>query len=363
MGPMITSLPADVTATDASIVLLCSTPWRQFQSSPTHRPIHHHYDFANYIHTLPLWEQELLEHIEFIMTPDELTDFLAPAETSPATLLLVSDASDTAEAMSFSWILGTQTGRPLVQNYGPGFGIPSSHRAEACGMLSGTRFLLHLTIYTRTPFPEHIKVESMSDNKGLIQRTTERQTYANVYANSMLAPDWDITEEIHTAFEALKLTNQAFTWVKGHQGDDTASYDALPVEAKYNVQADDLADQFMHQYGKARMLSPLLPAAKCMLQIDTKTHCVHTTLKPSGKLSPSLNCLLTLLPSTPRPLELMPTSIRTRYRPPPTTTRPRTITSSNWSITNSPPVNTSRNPNRGCRLNAGIAPIPKLLTT
>jgi hypothetical protein len=189
----------------------------------------------------------------------------------------IAPLSDTKEAMSFGWILETKTGRPLVQNYGPGFGIPSSHRAEAWGMLSGARFLLHLTMYTRTPFPEHIKVESMSDNKGLIQGTTDRQTYANVYANSTLAPDWDITEEMHTTFEALKLMNQAFTKVKGHQDGDT-SYDALPVEAKYNVQADDLADQFMmHQYRKARMLSPLLPAAKYMLQIDTRTHCAHFT--------------------------------------------------------------------------------------
>jgi hypothetical protein len=48
----------------------------------------------------------------------------------------------------------------------------------------------------------------LSRCKRLIQRTTNRQTYANVYANSTLAPDWDITEEIHATFAALKLTNQ-----------------------------------------------------------------------------------------------------------------------------------------------------------
>jgi hypothetical protein len=134
------------------------------------------------------------------MMPEELTDLLAPAETSPASLLLVSDGSDTDEAMSFGWILGTKSGRPLVQNYGPGFGIPSSHRAEAWGMLSGARFLLHYTIYTRHPIPEHVKVESMSDNKGLIHCATDQKTYTSVYANSMLAPDWDITEEIRATF-------------------------------------------------------------------------------------------------------------------------------------------------------------------
>jgi hypothetical protein len=94
--------------------------------------------------------------------------------------------------------------------------------------------------------------------------------------NSTLAPDWDITEEIHATLEEIKLTNQAFKWVKGHQDDDT-SYDALPVDAKYNVEADDLADQFMQQYGKPRMISPLLPAAKCTLQIGTTTRCAHFT--------------------------------------------------------------------------------------
>jgi hypothetical protein len=147
-----------VIAADDHIVTLRSMPWRNFQP---HRPIHHYYDFDEYVRTLPLWEHELLEHIKFIMTPDELTDFLEPAETSPATLFLVSDGSDTEEAMSFGWILGTKTGRPLVQNYGPGFDTPSSHHAEAWGMLSSARFLFHLTIFTRSPFPEHITVESM----------------------------------------------------------------------------------------------------------------------------------------------------------------------------------------------------------
>jgi hypothetical protein len=201
--PTPTLLPVDALLNDAFNVVLSHTPWRHFQSPAPLRSAHHHYDFADYVRTLPLWEQEILEHIEFILTPEELMDLLAPVDTSPPTLLLVSDGSDTEEAMSFGWILGTQSGRPLVQNYRPGFGIPSSHRAKAWGMISGARFLLHYTIYTRHPIPEHVKVESMSDNKGLIHRATDRKTYTNVYANSTLAPDWDITEEIHKTFAQL----------------------------------------------------------------------------------------------------------------------------------------------------------------
>jgi hypothetical protein len=210
-------------------VALRSTIWPHFQPQAPHRPTHHHYDFADYICTLPPWEQELLEHIDFKLSPEEIADLLAPAETSPATILLVSDGSDTEEAMSFGWVLGTKSGQPLVQNYGPGYGIPSSHRAEAWGMLSGARFLLHYSLYTRLPIPEHVRVESLSDNQGLIHRTTDRTTYTNVYTNSTLAPDCDITEEIHATFAELQLTNHDFTWVEGHQDDDT-SYDNLPLQ-------------------------------------------------------------------------------------------------------------------------------------
>jgi hypothetical protein len=283
-------------------------------------------------------------------------DLLAPVDTSPQTLLPVSDGSDTEAAMSFGWILGTQSGRPLVQNYGPSFGIPSSHCAEAWGMLSGARFLLHYTIYTRHPILEHVKVESMSDNKGLIHRATDRKTYTNVYANSTLAPDWDITEEIHKTFAQLQLMHQAFTWVKCHQDDDT-SYDNLPVDAKYNVLADDLADQFMHQYGKSRMIS-LTSFTRCKMYA-TNMH--HDPLRPFYQGYPA-SCRVANSIRVPS-FQIRVVLQHSRYKPQPIITRPRIITSSNWSTTNYPLANTSRNQSHGFHPNAGTAPNPKRLTT
>jgi hypothetical protein len=125
--------------------------------------------------------------------------------------------------MSFGWIFGTSDGTILAEHAGPAFGTPTSHRAEGWGMLSGARFLLHLCRYRRIPLPQHLHIESVSDNAGLITRMQNRRTYVTVFANATLEPDWDITEQIHASFEDIQPVTHKYAWERGHQ-DNTTNY-------------------------------------------------------------------------------------------------------------------------------------------
>ena len=225
------------------------------------------YDFDHYVTTLPPWEETILSGVTLFTTPDEIVQHLRqPACTAQ----LVSDGSQQQASMSFGWILGLHDGTPLAEHSGPAYGQPSSHRAEGWGMLSGARFLLHLQRYCNVTVPLECNVETICDNAGLISRMNNRQNYNHSYANSTLAPDWDLTEQIHSTHVELSLPNNSFVWEKGHQDEQTPAH-LLSVAAKYNIRADKLAEDYMATYPLERLITPLLPATSCQLLISGKS--------------------------------------------------------------------------------------------
>ena len=122
-----------------------------------------------------------------------------------------------------------------------------------------------------------MRLETTCDNEGLITRMSDRQTYNEVFANSTLEPDWDITEQIFQTHHELLLPCNTYQWVKGHQ-DDHRPYHALPIAAQYNIQADELADVYLHTTtAQSRLRSPLLPASKCSLEINKISFQAHYT--------------------------------------------------------------------------------------
>jgi hypothetical protein len=153
---------------------------------------------------------------------------------------MVSDGSDSASKMTFGWALSLNDGTRLAYCAGPAFGRGSSHRAEATGMLSGARFLHHLTIFCDQPIlgPTHFK----SDNKGLLTRITQRSAYAQNYATATLAPDWDLIDELYHSLTHFTQPTP-FTHVRGHQ-DDKTTYAHLPLDAQLNVDADHEAGNY-----------------------------------------------------------------------------------------------------------------------
>jgi hypothetical protein len=218
--------------------------------------------FHDYLSHLPSWEHHLFADLTLLYEPYELlqlinlrsltlADALFPPTTdnddaddldlpipTPALnwkLLMVSDGSESSLKMTFGWALCLNDGTRLASCAGPAFGRGSSHRAEATGMLSGARFLHHLTIvFCDQPIlrPTTFK----SDNKGPLTRITQRSQSSHNYPTATLAPDWDLIDELHDSLAHFTQPTP-FTHVLGHQ-DDKAKYCNLPLDAQLNVDAD-----------------------------------------------------------------------------------------------------------------------------
>ena len=118
----------------------------------------------------------------------------------------------------------------------------------------------------------------MADNKGLVTSLAKRGEYSTPYPNATLQPDWDLIEEIYTTYQHLDIAKVRFQWIKGHQDSDTP-YDELPIPAQFNVDADRFATEYMETNPNERRISPLVPSAKCLLQIRNSTIHGHYTEK------------------------------------------------------------------------------------
>ena len=96
--------------------------------------------FADYVKTLSLWEQSLLQYSEFVSTPFDFCTDLQPS------LRAVSDGSVRHEKLgAFGWSMRNERGNTVVTGgMGPvhGGGRVTSYQAEAYSMLSLLRFLI-----------------------------------------------------------------------------------------------------------------------------------------------------------------------------------------------------------------------------
>lgn len=193
--------------------------------------------------------------------------FVADQPSTDA-LLVVSDGScNEGNRMSYGVVIGTSTGVRLLEAQGPAAGSISSHRAECYGCLAGAVILLHISVYTGQRFPVSLSVRTISDNQGMIRRLTERQKYSVAYANTTLAPDWDLIEEIHQVYSTLlHPPNHVYEWVLGHQ--DKCRSSNITIEARYNIEADVLAGEYYPLGGKP-LPAPtlLLPHSRCALHL------------------------------------------------------------------------------------------------
>lgn len=197
----------------------------------------HPITFDEYVQMLNPWERELLCDIHFSSFPYEIIHLLT-SSTPPPVLYMVSDGSHRSGTISYGWVCGTSDGRILAEHSGYAYGNPTSHRAEAWGMLSATIFLHHLHTYTGPISGGLINpLCFFADNAGLIHRIKQRSAYKTPYPNSTLATDWDLIEQIYLSSSQLPFPDISYEWVRGHQ-DSTSQ--TLTVKARFNIRADEL---------------------------------------------------------------------------------------------------------------------------
>lgn len=254
----------------SDLLLLAST-------RPTSTPPFSPPTFYEYLKTIPKMDYYLLKHTTFPICARTTMQSIQLWSSQGITLFEVSDGSMTNQSLSFGWVLGNKKGDKLAWGKGPGYGTDTSHRAEGWGKLAAAKFLYHLSIFTSQPYPQSTRLISFADNKGLINTLQKRSKYSIPYPNICLKPDWDLTEEIYQTYILTAITDVTFSWVKGHQ-DSTKALGQLSVEARFNIDADKLAEDYMKANSRQRPISPLTNSARCNLIIKgASIHGHYTT--------------------------------------------------------------------------------------
>jgi hypothetical protein len=245
--------------------------------------------FEESLFQLPEYEQHLFASVELLCEPYKIitifnAEYLDPADSDddtlildntpkpPTTIHMVSNGSELAQKITFSWILCTAKGDRLAICSGPAFGTGSSHRAEGTGMLSAACFLHHLAQYCAACIVNPLVYTS--DNLGLITSMNQHLQYDACYTNATLAPDWDLTQAIHASIQHLS-SPPTFQHVKGHQ-DQHQKYSQLSLTAQLNVDAAEAAGAFHWSHAPTYQESvPLYPTTKVHFNIGTKTVTSH----------------------------------------------------------------------------------------
>jgi hypothetical protein len=254
--------------------------WRQStHASPLYvppgvpRPLWSH-SFEEYVGTLDTWEVDLLQHIVLFVDPNLLCleaqyNFRAASDGSVLPM----------ESASFGWILSSSQGEHLASNMGPVRGrTVHSYRAEAYGVLSLLRFLIHIGRYTQMhdPWTGTLATDGQSMLDTLEGKENAKRRRAgepvdldyNKVVLDVLSAEWDVLNEIQHSLRILPKVK--LEYVRGHQ-DRLESYDALPITARLNIEADRIASQYHQDHRGNRPISPLFPHTRAHLLIDVGT--------------------------------------------------------------------------------------------
>lgn len=228
-----------------------------------------HQGFARYAADLPVFVQEMLSHIRWSLDPHTCAQVLKDMSSDTPVFVVTDGSSIEGCHMSYGGVLGTCTGVILARFSGKATGIPSSHRAEATGILAGAIFLTHLATYNKTTFPD-LSVIAYCDNQSVIRRLSERNSYEKIYPNSTLKPDWDMIEATIHQYRSMVIRQFSFEWVRGHQDSCGDSSSALEIPAMYNIEADALASSFPHAADAmtCNQKTPLLTTTGCLLEVQ-----------------------------------------------------------------------------------------------
>ncbi|MFM8622825.1 MAG: hypothetical protein ACKOB3_05555, partial [Holophagaceae bacterium] len=265
--PTETSIPID---TIARILNTVYCDMGNLRTSPAQYPIPT--DFEEYAALQPPPIRNLLSNITWKQLPYQCATIISQC-TSTFPLLVVSDGSAYEDkAMSYGVVIGSTTGQILLEAQGMVEGPISSHRAECMGCFAGATIIHHLSRFTEIDFQQRTHVRVISDNKGMIHSLTQRWNYKNLYTNETMKTDWDLIEEInHTYKNSLAGNAVRYEWVKGHQDKDR-QVENLPWEVQFNVQADALAGQAIHESNNQhRYTTPIFSQTRCILEINKAT--------------------------------------------------------------------------------------------
>jgi hypothetical protein len=223
--------------------------------------------FEERLAQLAEWQHPLLEHLE---CNSERSSRLHQILTSTeAPILLASDGGARSDLGSFGWQIAV--GREVLWRCkGPTYGLtPGSFRAESYGFLSAVLFLYIYFLHYPIQNELQIHLDLYCDNQALLQRIARALSQSWHNPSACLASDYDLEIGIIDMLANIPVSIRLHH-VKSHQDDQTAIH-LLPWEAQMNVQADQLATDYLDNYADPSKLVPSIPASQASLSINGET--------------------------------------------------------------------------------------------
>ena len=183
-------------------------------------------------------------------------------------MLLASDGSQIGPKASFGWILSTLEGNRIVTCSEPCFGAkPNCYSAEGSGLLSVSRLLHRIRSHFNVPMRG---CSVVCDNESMVTKVAKTPEYLDdPFPNQTGAAGMWIGSRRcgpPTTNAPQRIVLPLVT-LKGHQ-DKLKAHDELSLRAQLNCDADELADQFIHQNPDMDYsVVPLLPTSDIQLHL------------------------------------------------------------------------------------------------
>ena len=219
-------------------------------------------DFETYISQLEEWEQRAIKHVSILVSMEDLLHHLAEGGVG------VSDGSVLFHQGTFGWTVATKEGLPLLKGKGPAYGKPmDSYRAEAYGAMAILLYVHHVLVFHGELQEVHLSL--YCDNKSLVDTVNKLlRRRRPIFPNDTLEPSWDVIQVIVRILK--KMENASLDHVKGHQ-DDHSNIEDLPLPARLNISADQLADELQHESNHRLQVVPMIAGTGAHLSINGET--------------------------------------------------------------------------------------------
>ena len=235
-------------------------------SDPTPNPSA---SFPDVISSLERWERELLCGVSFLCPLEQLhAIFTSHDSATQLPLHLCGDGSVNHFVGSFGGSCSDDAGLRLFHIKGPAPGYrTTSYRAESYAFLAWLRLIFRLCEFFECPLPSQLAI--YSDSESMLKTIQQRLEWTVDYPYTTMSPDWDLHQAITTTLRLFPNLPHC-QHVKGHQ-DRFFAFDDLPLPAQLNVEADELASQFVYPPDLPSTIVPLIAGTVAQLHCATGT--------------------------------------------------------------------------------------------
>ena len=148
MSMSVHTIPAELQYTTNTNTILLFSPSTRTLPSP------HPSTFLSYIHSLPQWEQLMLERVHLHTDAFTVTSCLSNPDNE---WIAIFDGSVQHSQTSFGWVVAQTSRQCMARCNRPVHGYkPTSFRSEGYGILSLLRFFLNVSTSTYPTTPKHL---------------------------------------------------------------------------------------------------------------------------------------------------------------------------------------------------------------